>query len=109
MGPGTSDDAVRAALERCGLGEKVARTPDLLDRRLDGAYEDGTGLSGGEYRRLRLARILLQERPVWILDEPTSSLDSDWDAAFMELVRTAAPGTFIVVVTHKPLELADAD
>ena len=70
--PGASDDEVLGALRSAGLGPLLSTLPDALATRLGGAT---TGLSGGERRRLGVARALLAQRPVMVLDEPTEGLD----------------------------------
>jgi ATP-binding cassette subfamily C protein CydD len=76
-------DVERADLERAirlaGLAEFVAGLPAGLDTRLG---QDGLGVSGGQARRIALARVLLRPRPVLLLDEPTASLDARTEAGF---------------------------
>lgn len=70
--PAASDGAVRGALERAGLGRWLRGLPDGLDTALG---TGGRGMSGGERARLAIARALLSERPVILLDEPVAHLD----------------------------------
>ncbi|WP_029354859.1 heme ABC exporter ATP-binding protein CcmA [Bosea sp. 117] len=84
------------ALERVGLGP-LARLPVAV-------------LSAGQKRRLSLARLLVADRPLWLLDEPTAALD----VAGQELVGTLArahldKGGLIVAATHAPLDFGPAD
>ena len=66
-------------------------------------------LSAGQKRRLALARLLAAPRPVWLLDEPTNSLDADSAAALARLVDDhAATGGLAVIATHLPLGLKSA-
>jgi heme exporter protein A len=61
-------------------------------------------LSAGQRRRLSLARLLVSERPVWLLDEPTSALDAASEARFTELVGAhQRTGGIVVAATHQPL------
>lgn len=67
-------------------------------------------LSAGQKRRLALARLLVAERPLWILDEPTTALDSRAQALFTSLSRAhLAKGGLLVVATHAPLDLGPGD
>ena len=76
------------------------------------ASEDAARLSGGERRRVFLARMLAQRAPVWLLDEPTADLDPRHRLEFLELVRRAHArlGTTVLWATHdlnEALEIAD--
>ena len=85
-----TDDDVRLALQRAGLR--------LDPERIVG--EGGSTLSGGERRRLALARVLVAERDLIILDEPTEHLDHDTAAHLMADVWEAAAGHPVLVITH---------
>lgn len=77
-----------------------------LDRPLD---ERGGGLSGGERRRLGLARALLKPAPLLLLDEPTANLDPESEARIIAVIRRAAEGRTTLVATHSPAVTALAD
>jgi heme exporter protein A len=64
-------------------------------------------MSAGQQRRVALARVALMRSPLWILDEPTSNLDTDGQAMFTQLLAAHLQGAGIAVVaTHHPLQLA---
>jgi len=90
------NDATRAnaALARFGL-EAIAARP-------------ASQCSAGQKRRLGLARLLVADRPLWLLDEPTVSLDAEAAALVADLVREhAAGGGLVLIATHVPLGLGD--
>lgn len=96
--PEASDVAIETALRNVGLGA-------LLSTRQDGLYspvsEEGQGLSGGQARRLSLARIFLADYDLVLLDEPTAGLDSDSEVFVLEaLHKLALAGKTLVFSTH---------
>jgi heme exporter protein A len=89
--------------------------PDRLGRALDAfgltALRDIPAgyLSAGQRRRAGLMRLMLADRPLWLLDEPTSSLDAAAQAALADVAnRHLAAGGLVVAATHLPLNLASA-
>jgi ATP-binding cassette, subfamily C, bacterial CydCD len=100
------DEEVRAALWRSGLLEKLDELPDGLDTRVG---EGGRGLSAGERRRLALARAILRDAPLLLLDEPTAGLDLTTERSVVVGLRDAVKGRTVVIVSHRPapLELCD--
>lgn len=96
--PEAGDTQLWAALAAVELDAKVRGLPDRLQARLG---EGGAGLSGGEARRLALARIVLKSAPMWLLDEPTAGLDEALAARVMaNLMRKAGTATIIVAAHH---------
>lgn len=90
------------------LGGGEARVGPALERLgLDGLADVPAGyLSAGQRRRLGLARLMLAARPVWLLDEPSVSLDARSVDALMGIVREhLAGGGIVVAATHVPLDL----
>ncbi len=71
--------------------------------------EEGTQLSGGQRQRLTLARALLSEAPVQILDEPTAHLDPETAQALMDDVFEAAGNRTVLLITHRPEGLDQVD
>jgi len=87
------DDRVQSALMQVGL----PTTPDFLNRRVG---EQGKALSGGERLRLAMARALLRDASLWVLDEPTASLDPATAVEFREMFRQFGAGRTVLVITH---------
>ncbi|RPA02633.1 ATP-binding cassette domain-containing protein [Gordonia sp. OPL2] len=97
-----TDDDLMAALDTVGLRPWVQSLPERLDTDLVGG---GEAVSGGQRRRLLLARALLHPAPVVLLDEPTEHLDADDASAVMRRLLAADGGWFggdrtVIVVTH---------
>ncbi|WP_406284415.1 thiol reductant ABC exporter subunit CydD [Embleya sp. NBC_00896] len=103
--PDADDARVRRALADAGAADFVAAAGGL-DAPLG---EDGAGLSAGQRQRLALARAFLADRPILLLDEPTSNLDGDSEATIVEAVRRLARGRTVVLVAHRPALLPLAD
>jgi ATP-binding cassette subfamily C protein CydC len=104
--PAATDSKLRDALAAAGLLADVNALPKGLDTRLG---EGGLGLSGGQSRRLALARLLLRDTPLWLLDEPTESLDGETARDVMDRLVQRSQGRSLVIATHIRREAAIAD
>lgn len=102
------DSAILAAAQRTGLLQAVITPhPRGLQQEI---FEGGTGLSGGQRQLVNLTRVLLREPCIWLLDEPTSSVDGNSELQIKQLIhQTLQPHHTLVLVTHKPdmLQLVD--
>ncbi|OWQ91002.1 ABC transporter ATP-binding protein [Roseateles aquatilis] len=101
-----SDERLLDVLHACGLGRDVSRFAHGLDTPLG---EGGLGLSGGQARRLSLARLLLRPTRLWLLDEPTEALDADVARDVLARLRRHAGDRTLLIATHlrREAELAD--
>ncbi|GIG41167.1 amino acid ABC transporter ATP-binding/permease protein [Cellulomonas phragmiteti] len=106
LAPGTSDAALWRVLERVHLADRVRALPEGLDTPL---AERGGAWSGGERQRLGLARGLLRDPSVLVLDEPTAGLDTRTEAAFLATLADVRAGRTTVVVTHRPAAMRACD
>jgi thiol reductant ABC exporter CydC subunit len=104
--PGAPDDALEAAVRGAYLGHWYDGLPLGLDTWLG---QGGASVSGGEKRRLALARALLADQPVLLLDEPTEGLDQATAEALMGDLLDASSGRSVLLLTHRTegLDLVD--
>ena len=94
------------ALEVARLDKEVALMPEGLETQVG---EAGLGLSGGQAQRLSLARAFLADRPVLLLDEPTSQVDLASEAAIVESLEQLSQGRTVVTISHRVGALTAAD
>ncbi|MGO4390861.1 amino acid ABC transporter ATP-binding/permease protein [Variovorax sp. M-6] len=104
--PAAEDDRLWAALQAAGLSREVRTMAAGLDTALG---EGGLGLSGGQSRRLALARLLLRDVPLWLLDEPTEALDTAAATDVLRRLDAQAAGRTLLIATHLRREAALAD
>ena len=79
-----------------------------LDAQLGESF-GGVGLSGGQWQRLALARVVLRDAPVWVLDEPTSAVDAETEEEIFARLKVAAGGRLVVLVSHRAWTLRGVD
>jgi ATP-binding cassette subfamily C protein CydC len=101
-----TDAQLWSALQAAGLESDVLALTAGLDTRLG---EGGLGLSGGQSRRLALARLLLRPVPLWLLDEPTEALDAAVAHDVLQRLARHADGRTLLIATHLRREAALAD
>ncbi len=104
--PDATDAEIASALSRARLAELIASLPDGLETVVG---ERGYRLSGGERQRLTIARLLLANQRVVILDEATAHLDSESEAAVQEALVHALEGRTAVVIAHRLSTIRAAD
>jgi ATP-binding cassette subfamily C protein CydC len=104
--PTARDEALWRALQQAGLDADVRALGNGLDTRLG---EGGLGLSGGQARRLALARLLLRPTSLWLLDEPTEALDAAVAHDVLQRLAAQASGRTVLIATHLQREAALAD
>lgn len=103
--PNASEDEIRKALYISALDKSVAQMPQGLDTELG---ENNEGMSEGQAQRLALARAVLSDAPILLLDEVTSSLDMETEWTVLKRVLEDS-GRTCIVVTHRPAPLRMAD
>jgi ABC-type multidrug transport system fused ATPase/permease subunit len=96
--PDASDRQILQALERAQLRDFLARLPEGLDTMMD---PRGAGASTGERQRICIARLLLRESPIMILDEPWSNLDDRARTLLAEVINACKRTATILILTHE--------
>ncbi len=104
--PGSTDEDLTLAIERAGLSEWFLSQPDGLETWIG---ERGVKMSGGEKQRLAAARVLLQDRPFLLLDEPTANLDQRSADYVMRSLFQYAEQRGVLLITHDIAWLDDMD
>ena len=105
--PDVTPEEATAAMTSAGLGPLLANQPMGVHTPLQ---EGGFGLSGGQGRRLALARVFLSDAPIVLLDEPTTGLDAASEAFLIEAFKQLAQqGRTLVIATHHPQLMAACD
>jgi ATP-binding cassette subfamily C protein CydC len=104
--PDADDAALWAALDAAQIGEVVRALPENLDAWVG---EGGARFSGGQGRRLALARAILSPAPILILDEPCAGLDAATERAFLATLNGVAPGRTIIMITHRLIGIERLD
>ncbi|MCD8348839.1 MAG: ABC transporter ATP-binding protein/permease [Lachnospiraceae bacterium] len=104
--PDATDEQVLAAAEAACCDEFVKRLPDGYQTLLG---ENGSTLSGGERQRISIARALLKDAPVILLDEATASLDPENEVLIQSAISHLIQGKTVLVIAHRLRTIADAD
>ena len=100
-GLAVDDEKVMEALRNSRSEWLVKKMPNGLDSKVGRLFEGGHDLSGGEWQRLALARIMYRDADIWILDEPTSSLDPEAEAAIFSELKQILKGRIGIVISHR--------
>lgn len=103
---GATDEEVRAAAEAANCDEFVRRLPQGYDTPIG---ENGARLSGGERQRISIARALLKNAPIVLLDEATASLDVENETKVQEALSRLLRGKTVLVIAHRMRTVAGAD
>lgn len=102
----TDEKRLHEVLDAVGLTEDIAKFEEGLDYKIG---INGNKLSGGQRQRLALARTFLTNRPIVIMDEPTTGLDQVLSFQVMKSLKELAKHKTVLLVTHNPTEIALAD
>jgi ATP-binding cassette subfamily C protein CydC len=104
--PTASQSRLEQACRTAALHDFIASQPDGYETEVG---ETGLALSGGQARRLAIARALLKDAPILVLDEPTEGLDGPTASALMKTLHTLTVNRSTLLITHRPEGLEDMD
>jgi ATP-binding cassette subfamily B protein/subfamily B ATP-binding cassette protein MsbA len=104
--PGATQEEITAAARAANAHDFISRLPAAYDTVLG---ERGGTLSGGERQRLAIARALLKDAPILILDEPTSAVDADTESQLLEALGRLMAGRTTLLIAHRLSTIRDAD
>ncbi|GAA1531385.1 ABC transporter ATP-binding protein [Brevibacterium picturae] len=104
--PGVDDDAIWQALEITAAKDFVERLPEGLDTQVG---EQGLSLSGGQRQRLALARAVIGQPRILVLDDPLSAVDVDTEDRVQRALREILPDSTTLIIAHRPSTSALAD
>lgn len=105
----SDDDLIQKSLEMAGIWGKISGLPDQMDAILGSGFGGFTDLSGGQWQRLALARLIFNQSPFMILDEPIASLDPAGEKSVFSLVNDLEGDRFIVFTTHRYDTIRESD
>ncbi|MGC1386496.1 MAG: ABC transporter ATP-binding protein [Steroidobacteraceae bacterium] len=104
--PGATDDEVIAAAKLANADEFISRMPHGYDTVVG---ERGDTLSGGQRQRIGIARAVIRNSPIMILDEPTAALDTESERLVIEGLQRLMKGRTVIMIAHRLSTIRDAD
>jgi ABC-type multidrug transport system fused ATPase/permease subunit len=104
--PDATEDEIVAAAKLANAHEFITRMPNGYDSLVG---DRGTTLSGGQRQRIGIARALIRDNPILILDEPTAALDAESEALVVEAMERLMKGRTVITIAHRLSTLRNAD
>jgi ATP-binding cassette subfamily B protein len=104
-----NDDVIAKIITSSGLQNVIERLPKGLDNMVGKNFEGGTEFSGGEWQKIAIARAMLRQAPLLILDEPTASLDARSEYEIFEKFVEMSKGKTVFLITHRLSTVKIAD
>src|SRR6201999_3243048 len=104
--PDATDDEIIAAAKLANAHEFISRMPNGYDSAVG---ERGLTLSGGQRQRIGIARAIIRDNPILILDEPTAALDTESEQLVVEALERLMKGRTVITIAHRLSTIRDAD
>jgi ATP-binding cassette subfamily C protein CydC len=104
--PDAAEGRIEQACATAQISDFIAGLPEGYDTWVG---ETGVRVSGGQARRIAIARALLRDAPILLLDEPTEGLDAPTERALMDALHRLMEGRSVLLITHRPMALAEMD
>ena len=104
--PGATDEEVVSAAKVANADEFIGRMPHGYDTVVG---ERGDTLSGGQRQRIGIARAVIRNSPIMILDEPTAALDTESEHLVIDALRKLMKGRTVIMIAHRLSTISDAD
>ena len=104
--PSATDEQISKACKTAGIDQFILGLPKQYETIVG---ERGLQISGGERQRIAIARAVLKDSPIWILDEPTSNLDPLTESAIVETLQNVMKDRTVIWITHRQVGLGWAD
>ena len=103
---GATQEEIEAAAKMANADEFIAKMPHGYDTMVG---ERGLTLSGGQRQRIGIARAIVRNSPILILDEPTAALDTESEKLVMEALERLMAGRTVIIIAHRLSTIRDAD
>ena len=104
--PGATDEEIVAAAKVANADEFISRMPHGYDTVVG---ERGDTLSGGQRQRIGIARAVIRNSPIMILDEPTAALDTELEHLVIDALRELMKGRTVIMIAHRLSTISEAD
>lgn len=105
----TEIEDAKKVLKDLGLKEKIEKLPKALDTNITSELEEGVNFSGGELQKIALARVLIKDYELIILDEPSSALDAYSEKEIFEKILNKYSNESIILISHKLANVINVD
>lgn len=98
---GISNDKIQNAIDLLELGDTIKKAPNGIETNLGKIKEDGIDLSGGQWQRVAIARLIVSDAAISILDEPTAALDPMAESNVYNMFRRVSHNKTVIFITHR--------